>query len=67
MGTGAFHAYETHLISRGAQPLGLIIFIKIMIGYIEIMIGYGKRKRLLWHHKYESYSINYNHLLLEEQ
>jgi hypothetical protein len=30
MGTGALHAYET--------PLGLIIFMEIMIGYIEIMI-----------------------------
>ncbi len=51
MGTGAFHAYETHSISRGAQPLELIIF-------IEIMIGYGKRKRLLRHYKCEIYSIN---------
>ena len=62
MGTGAFHAYETHLISRRAQPLQSIFFIEIMIGYIEIMIGYGKRKRLLRHHKYESYSINYSGL-----
>jgi hypothetical protein len=54
MGTGAFHAYETHSISRRAQPLELIIFIEIMI---EIMIDY------LPHYKYESYSINYSGLL----
>ena len=50
---------------RGAQPLGLIIFMEIMIGYVEIMIGYGKTKQALDYYKHESYSINYNHLLSE--